>query len=160
MKVRSVSKSKLPNKRFATLIPGQLVHGRVITKICPGFFRVGAAGQVFVAQSDLPLEKGQRLTARVEVGDTKVFLRIIEEEAKRATPLKRELKPEEVIRVLEGLGHHPDEMEVIEFMERLGRYRIHATLQDCEPSDIWVMAIMWTRGQKGGADVFALRNYY
>jgi hypothetical protein len=141
-------------------VPGQLVHGRIISRVNPGLFRVGAAGQVFMAESDLPLQEGQRLTARVEMGDAKIFLRIFEESG-RGTPRVYELAdPDEVRRVLVGLGHHPEQAQITEFQERLDRYRHYGYLPGAEPSDVWILAILWTRGIRGGADIYALLSYY
>ncbi len=160
MKVRSVGQSKTTQGRSTTLVPGQLVHGRVITKISPGFFRVGAGGQVFIAESELPLFKGQKLTARVESGGGKVFLRIFEDETARAARLDKEIDTNEIVRVLKGLGYSPDQMEIIEFRERLDRCRQYGYFPGAEPSDVWILAILWTKGLKSGADAFALLSFY
>ncbi len=161
MKVRSAGKGRSVQSSSATkLVPGQLVHGRVITRLSPGFFRIGAAGQVFVAESDIPLEAGQRLTARVEVGDAKVFLRILEDQNQGLSYFAPDIDPDEIKRILKGLGEDPVEADIIEFQERLERYRSHGNLQGSEPSDIWVLAIMWARKIRGGADSYALLSYY
>lgn len=143
-----------------SLVPGQLVHGRVISRINRELFRVGAAGQVFVAQSDLPLQKGQRLTARVEIGDSKVFLRVFEDDGRGATQIHDLVDREEVRRILIGLGYKPDQTTLTEFQERLERYRNYGFLHGTEPSDVWILALLWTRGIRGGADAYALLSYY
>ena len=157
MKVRSVSRNRYGPNRLLRLVPGQLVRGRVIARLGEGRFRVGFVGRHFDASSDLPLEPGQRLTARVEMGDSKVFLRIFED-AEREVYTQE--SPEEIRRILEGLGNRPTSLDITEFQERLDRYRIHGALAGSEPSDVWVLAILWTRGIRGGADAFALLSYY
>ncbi|TKJ42253.1 hypothetical protein CEE37_00825 [candidate division LCP-89 bacterium B3_LCP] len=160
MKTKSVERGNLGPVRFTGLVPGQKVRGRVISRLGSGFFRIGAAGYVFDAASDLPLEPGQRLFARVEWGGSKVILRVQEENGGKRHYQKRKEDPQEIKRVLEGLGVHPDELKITEFQERLSRYEMHGNFPEVEPSDIWVLGILWTRGIKGGADAFSLISYY
>jgi len=160
MKVRKAGQNRSIGGRSNSLVPGQQVHGRVIAKLSPGFFRIGAGGQVFVAESELPLKEGQKLTARVEIGGDKVFLRINEDQSGLTSLPDHEIESDEILRVMNGLGYFPDEIEVIEFKERLDRYRLHGSFPGFEPSDVWVMAILWTRGLKAGSDAFALFSFY
>lgn len=160
MKVKKTGKSGGATRRGYGLVPGQLVRGRVIARLGTGLFRVGASGYIFNAQSDLPLRTGQRLAARVELGDSRICLRILDDYKRQSTSVYEEESPEEIRRVLEGLGQKPDDLEVIEFSERLSRYKQVVGLPDGEPSLVWVLAILWVRGIKGGADAFALNGFY
>lgn len=160
MKIRSVGRSRTAYGRSFGFVPGQVVRGRVIARLGEGHFRVGAAGQHFDASSDLPLEPGQRLIARVEVGKSQVFLRILDDTYRQASPKGDNESPDEIRRILEGLGQHPDSMDILEFQERLNRYRPHGNLKGAEPSDVWLLALLWSRGIRGGADAFALLSYY
>lgn len=160
MKVRRSGRSGSSTSRSTELVPGQQVRGRVIARLGGGYFRIGAAGQLFNAWSDLSLKPGQHLTAKVEVGESKVILRLKEDKEGKKSNILESINRTEIKRILQGLGYNPGHLELIEFEERLDRYRIHASLPGVEPSDIWVMAILWTRGIKGGADAFALLSYY
>lgn len=160
MKVGSVGRGRFSPSRLLRLVPGQTVRGRVIARLGEGQFRVGISGRHFDASSDLPLEPGQRLTARVEVDDTKVFLRIFEDEGRERRGQRRKEGMAEIRRILKGLGLQTSPMDVVEFNERLDRYRSYGSIRDAEPSDAWVLAILWTRGIRGGADAFALLSFY
>ncbi|RJP81627.1 MAG: hypothetical protein C4524_01530, partial [Candidatus Zixiibacteriota bacterium] len=132
-------------------IPGQTVRGRVIRRLGPGRFRIRAGGQVFEADSDLPLEEGQRLLAGVESHDGRIVLRLLDGEPQPPA----DAAAEEARRVLESLGLPPGELELREFLDRLERYRPYARLLRLEPSDTWVLALLWARGHRGGAEAFA-----
>ncbi len=159
MKVKRAGKSGSVNVRGRGLVPGQLVRGRVITRLGAGRFRIGAAGYVFNAQSDLPLEVGQRLTARVEPGEARIILRLLEDGKGKRPPREQKESPEEIRRVLKGLGIQPDDLEIIAFAERLQRYRSVVRLPAGEPSSVWILAILWVRGIRGGADAYALTGF-
>lgn len=160
MKIRNVGRGKFQPVRSTGLVAGQRVQGRVISRLGEGLFRIGAAGQLFNAESDLPLEPGQRLTARVEVGESRVFLRVQEEPDREANAPGEDRSPAEIRRVLVGLGYRSDPLEIVEFQERLDRYQRYGKMAGVEPSDIWVLALLWSRGMKGGADAFSLLSYY
>jgi hypothetical protein len=159
MKVRRGGKSGTVGSRGRGLVPGQLVRGRVITRLGAGRFRIGAAGYIFNAQSDLPLETGQRLTARVEPGEAKIVLRILEDRNRKSPLVEPTETPAEIRRVLEGLGYFPDDLEINAFAERLKRCQEVVELPAGEPSSIWILAILWVRGIKGGADAYALTGF-
>ncbi|MCX6640522.1 MAG: hypothetical protein NTW14_08595 [bacterium] len=160
MKLRGASGASRSGRVGAVgLAPGQTVRGRVISQTGENRFRITAAGYFFDAASELPLEPGQKLLARVELGQTQLFLRIIGDENERSEDAAVD-DPAEVRRVLEGLGLHPDDLEISEFQQRLRRYARHGGSRQGEPSDVWALAILWSRGIRGGADNFALLSYY
>lgn len=159
MKIRGIDRGGRSSPGSMGLVPGQKVRGRVIARLGTGFFRVGAGGHIFNAQTDLPLHVGQRLTARVEYGDTKVFLKIIPDAEQRNQNWAENISEAEVQRILTGLGFPPEKMEIIEFIERLDRYRKYEKHPTLKPSAIWCMAIAWVRGIKGGGEMFALMSY-
>ncbi len=143
-----------------SLVPGQTVRGRIVKRVRAGRYRLSLAGQLLEADSDLALEDGQKLTAKVELEGERVLLRILEE-AEQGVPLPAESEgPEEIKRILQGLGLATADPEISEFLERLKRYQPHANLPGIEPSDVWVLAIMWSRGLRGGAEAFALLSFY
>lgn len=160
MKIRNVGRGKFQPARSTGLVADQQVRGRVISRLGEGLFRIGAAGQLFNAASDLPLEPGQRLIARVEVGESRIFLRVQEEPNQEVNIPGEDRSPTEIRRVLVGLGYRPDPLEITEFQERLDRYRRYGKMAGIEPSDIWILALLWARGMKGGADAFSLLSYY
>lgn len=160
MEISRIKRTRRCSNRAASLVPGQTVRGRVIADLGDGRFRVGAAGQVFEATSDLPLDPGQKLYARVEVEGWRVLLRILKDAEPRRRPTRQREDPAEIRRVLIGLGHKPSTEEVAQFQRRLERYAPHGYMPDYEPSDVWVMAILWTRGIRSGADSFALLSFY
>ena len=141
MRIRSVRRGRFRSRRSTGLVPGQQVRGRVISRLDEGLFRVSVAGQIIEAKSDLPLKPGQRLIANVEIGESNVILRLREDTARRDLTKDRGESQEEIRRILQGLGHHPDIIDILEFQERLNRYRLHGYLKGSEPSDAWVMAI-------------------
>lgn len=159
MKIRGVRSGASPRGSIA-LVPGQMVRGRVLSKLRPGRFRIVARGCVFEAASDLPLEAGQRLVARVEMNGHRLLLRVQDESGYNAPSPEEENNPEEIRRILKALGHQPSVLDILEFQERLDRYKPHASLAGVEPSDLWILAILWTRGIRGGADAFALLSFY
>jgi hypothetical protein len=149
---RSIGESDLRN--------GQIVRGRVVAQVGAGRFRVAAAGSYFNAASELPLQPGQVLTARVELGKSQLFLRLIGDEKENSGRNVTSNDPSEIQRILTGLGYTPDDHEISEFRHRLQRYGRPEGSGHDEPSDIWVLAILWTRGIRSGADHFALLSYY
>jgi len=159
MRIKGINRASGSSQRGTGLIPGQKVRGRVIARVGTGLFRVGAGGHIFNAQSDLPLHVGQRLTARVEYGDEKVFLKIIPDKDSANKQWSEEISGKEVQRILAGLGHQPTEMEIIEFIERLDRYRKYEKHRTVNPNAIWSLAIPWVRGIKGGGEMFALMTF-
>jgi hypothetical protein len=142
------------------LTPGRIVHGRVIAKLGSGQFRVTLGDYSMEASSDLPLEAGQRLTARIEFHGSRLLLRVQEDESRFAPISAEAVSSEEIKRVLSILGLPSGSIDVIEFKERLTRYQPHGSLSGIEPSDVWILGILWARGIRGGADAFALLSYY
>jgi len=100
------------------------------------------------------------LAARVEVNGDRLLLRVQEEETGNDLQASALEDPDEIERVLKLLGHQPSSLDIREFQERLDRYRPYAGLPGLDPSDVWILAILWTRGIRSGADSFALTSYY
>jgi hypothetical protein len=94
----------------------------------------------------------------VELFGEKVLLRLQDEFGWNPPP--EEDSAAEIRRVLEGLGYEPDALDLMEFQERLARFHPHGSLPGLQPTDIWVLAILWTRGLRQGADAFALTSFY
>ncbi len=159
MKIRGTQRIEKFDAEPKALLPGQTVRGRVVKRISQGRFRVAAEGILFDASSDLELEEGQRLTAQVEVQDDRVYLRIQDEPRPPAPPPQIET-PDQIARLLKSLGNQPDSLDIIEFQERLERCRKFSHFPGVDPSDAWVLAILWTRGIRAGTDAFALLSYY
>jgi len=160
VKVRGVGSGAGVRSDPSRLVPGQLVRGRVVARIGDDRFLVTIRGYLLDAASDLALEPGQRLSARVEVNGDRLLLRVQEEEIERDLPASALEDPEEIERVLKLLGHQPSLLDIREFQERLDRYRPYAGLPGLDPSDVWILAILWTRAIRSGADSFALTSYY
>lgn len=159
MKIRKVDAVEWAEAGGPVLTPGKTVRGRVVSRAGQGRFKVSVSGYLLEADSDLPLEDGQKLIARVEVTGDRVLLRL-QDDSDGDSPVPAEDDSQEIRRVLEGLGHEPNLLDLMEFQERLARYRSHGSLVGLEPSDIWVLAILWTRGLRGGSDAFALTSFY
>ena len=154
MRVRRVENIENQQGRVLPLRPGQTVRARVLARLREGYFRIAAGGQLFAAESDLPLEAGQRLIARVEVSGSRILLRIQDDDFGNGSPPGEEETQDEIQKVLTALELNPAPEEVLEFRERLERYRSHASLPDLDPRDLMVLAILWSRGIRGGAAEF------
>lgn len=159
MKVRSVKRIEGFRSGVVSFEAGQTLRGRVISRVRKGRFRVSAAGQVFEADSDLPLDVGQRLVAKVEVEGTRIRLRV-QDDYRDGNRSEEKEDPEEIRRILKALGVKPDPLDLLEFQERLERYRPHSGLVGLPPSDVWVLALLWARRIRGGAEAFAICSYY
>jgi hypothetical protein len=76
MRVRRVGSVGVFQSPGEILTPGRTVRGRVVGKTGRRRFKISLGGWLLEADSDLPLEPGQILLARVDVQDDKILLRL------------------------------------------------------------------------------------
>jgi len=76
MRTRRVDSLRRTESKEPVLSAGSIVRGRVLGCSSPGRFKVKVGGWLLEADSDLPLEAGQKLVAQVDVNGQKILLRL------------------------------------------------------------------------------------